>query len=227
MSNLQGKKILVAGGTGDVGAGIVGVLLSQGAEVIVPARSEAKAERLRAEVGPGLLTFISGDVGTVAGAQAIAAQIGGPLDGVVASLGGWWQGRALPHVNAADWDAIIAGNLTSHFAVASAFVPMLESSGGSFIQILGAAADYPVPGSSLVSITAAAVSMMGRMMAAELGGSPVHIHQVMIASIVATRARAVVDPSWVTAADVGAVVANILREPEQAAAVTRIEPRTL
>jgi NAD(P)-dependent dehydrogenase (short-subunit alcohol dehydrogenase family) len=227
MNELEGRRILVAGGTGDVGAGIVGVVLAQGAEVIVPARSEAKAERLRAEVGPGHLTIISGDVGTVEGARAIAVQIGGQLDGVVASLGGWWQGPPLPHVEAADWDAIIAGNLTSHFAVARAFVPLLQSSGGSFVQILGAAAEYPVPGSSLISITAAGVSMMGRVLAAELGDGPVSVRQVMIASIVATRARAVVDPTWVTAADVGAVVAKILRAPEQAAAVTHLEPRTL
>lgn len=227
MTTLQGKRIFVAGGTGDVGVGIVGVLVDQGASVVVPARSAAKGDQLRLSVSGQGLQIIHGDVGTVQGAADIAAQINGPLDGVVASLGGWWQGPALTSVSAEDWDAIIAGNLTSHFAVAKAFVPLLEARGGGYVQILGAAAEYPVPGSSLVSITAAGVAMMGRLLAAEHADKAVQFRQVMIASIVATRARAVVDPNWVTAADVGEVVAEILTRPNEAPAVKRMETRII
>jgi len=225
MTRLQSKRFLIAGGTGDVGSGIVGVLLAQGAEVVVPARTAEKADRLRAEVGGDRLVIIEGDVGTVEGAGRIAEQLTSPLDGVVASLGGWWQGPPLTAVPAADWDAILAGNLTSHFAAARAFVPLLQARRGAYIQILGAAAEYPVPGSSLVSITAAAVAMMGRLMAAEHAEGTVRFRQVMIASIVATRARDVIDASWVTAEDVGRVVADILTHPGQAAEVTRMELR--
>lgn len=223
MTDLTGKRYLVAGGTGDVGSAIVGVLLSRGAQVLVPARDAVKAERLRAEVGSERLTIIAGNVATVAGAESVAAQIETPLSGVVASLGGWWQGPPLTAVSPFDWDAILAGNLTSHFAAARAFVPLIDARGGGYVQILGAAAEYPIPGSSLVSVTASAVAMMGRLMLAENADAHVAFRQVMIASIVATRARTEADPSWVTAEEVGAVVADILNMPDLTPAVTRIE----
>jgi NAD(P)-dependent dehydrogenase (short-subunit alcohol dehydrogenase family) len=146
MTGFAGKRYLVAGGTGDVGSAIVGVLLSRGAQVLVPARDAAKAERLRAEVGGERLTIIPGDIGSVTGAESVAAQIEMPLSGVVASLGGWWQGPPLTAVSPADWDAILAGNLTSHFAAARAFVPLIDVRGGSYVQILGAAAEFRSPG---------------------------------------------------------------------------------
>jgi 3-oxoacyl-[acyl-carrier protein] reductase len=227
MNILNGKRIFVAGGTGDVGVGIVAALLDQGASVLVPSRSPEKGQRLRDSVRGDGLQIIPGDVGTVHGATDVAAQIDRPLAGVVASLGGWWQGPVLSLVSADDWDAIIAGNLTSHFAVARAFVPLLQANGGSYVQILGAAAEYPIAGSSLVSITAAGVAMMGRLLAAEHADLAIHFRQVMIASIVATRARQVTDPSWVTARDVGEVVSAILAGPADAPAVTRMEPRAV
>lgn len=42
MSNLEGKIILVAGGTGVVGSGIVNALLERGATVVVPSRCEVR-----------------------------------------------------------------------------------------------------------------------------------------------------------------------------------------
>ncbi|HZG07367.1 MAG TPA: SDR family NAD(P)-dependent oxidoreductase [Allosphingosinicella sp.] len=213
MTDLVGKRIIVAGGTGDVGAGIVAVLMGMGADVLVPARDPAKAERLKAESPPGgRLNILLGEPGTVAGAEALAAQITdlGKVDAVVASLGGWWQGSSLLGVQSADWDRIIAGNLTSHFAVARAFLPSLHEHGGSYIQILGGAAQYPIPGSSLVSITAAAVAMMGRVLAAENQATSVKVRQIMIESMVATRARPDAEAGWVKVAEIGMAAARII-----------------
>lgn len=222
---LNGKRVLVAGGTGDVGAGIVEVLLAHGAHVIVPARSPEKAKRLVDDLpSPDGLVVIPGDIGTTSGAAAVAAAVRniGPLDGVVASLGGWWQGKTLVDVDAAEWDALIANNFTSHFAVAANFLPMLTSPGSSYVQILGAAAEFPIPGSSLVSITAAGVAMLGRVLALESADSAVRVRQIMIASIVATRSRATVDPAWVTATQVGEQVARMIAAPGEGDDVVRI-----
>ena len=213
MADLKGKRIVVAGGTGDVGAGIVAVLLTLGAEVLVPARDAAKADRLKAECQQnGNLAIFMGEPGTVAGAENLAAEIraAGSLDGVVASLGGWWQGPPLVGIDGAEWDNMLAGNLTSHFALARAFLPSLHVSGGTYIQILGGAAHYPIPGASLVSITAAAVAMMGRVLAVENRAPSVKIRQIMIESMVATRSRPGSDPSWVKVADIGMAAARMI-----------------
>lgn len=228
MTKFAGRRFLVAGGTGDLGSAIVSVLLSRGVQVFVPARSAAKGERLRREVLGEQLVIVEGDIGTVQGAVNVADQLKahGPLDGVVASLGGWWQGPPLLEVDPVDWDAIIAGNLTTHFAAARAFTPLLGE-GGAYVQILGAAAEYPVPGSGLVSVTAAGVAMMGKVIAAEQAAPGVHFRQIMIASIVATRSRDVIDPAWVTAEEVGRIVADVMNDPARAEPIVRIEARTV
>lgn len=213
MPDLKGMRILVAGGTGDVGAGVVAVFLAQGADVIVPSRSAEKTAQLRQGLdATDHLTVLPGEVGSVAGAVEVARAVRaiGPLDGVVASLGGWWLGSPLIDVDATTWDAMLASNLTSHFATAKAFVPLLKEKGGTYVQFLGAAAEFPVPGSSLVSITAAAVAMLGRTLRGETGQSSVRVRQIMIESLVATRARTVGDPAWVTAAEIGALASQMI-----------------
>jgi NAD(P)-dependent dehydrogenase (short-subunit alcohol dehydrogenase family) len=47
MAQLEGKNVVVAGGTGRVGEGLVRSFLMEGARVIVPVRSTSKEQRLR------------------------------------------------------------------------------------------------------------------------------------------------------------------------------------
>ncbi|MCL2515598.1 MAG: hypothetical protein FWD85_00885 [Microbacteriaceae bacterium] len=50
-TNLSGRRVLVPGGTGGVGAGIVRAFLEAGADVVVPTRSDARGAELRAVLG--------------------------------------------------------------------------------------------------------------------------------------------------------------------------------
>lgn len=228
MSDLEGKRVLVAGGTGDVGEGIVLSLLERGATVVVPARTSEKGERLRIATGCDQhLVLVEGSVGHFEGADAVAATVAeqGPLNGVVASLGGWWQGLGLADVGPDDWHRVIADNLTSHHAVARAFVPLLRATRGAYIQILGAAAEFPVPNSSLVSITAAAVTMHGRALASEAGDGGVRIRQIMIAALVATRSRAPGVETGVTAREIGDLAADLIVDVEEATPLMTRVPR--
>lgn len=211
MASLSTKRIVVAGGSGDVGEGIVRRLLAEGAEVIVPARSAAKVADLhRMFTDASRLKVITSAFGTVSGAQALADEVAGDgVDAVIDSIGGWWQGRQMVDVDEATWDELIANNLTSHFAVARAFVPLLEA-GGTFVQILGGAASAPIPKAGLVSVTAAAVAMMGRVVALEAQATSLRFHQLQINSFVATRGRAASGPGWITADDVGDEVVRLI-----------------
>ena len=51
MARLDGKNVVVAGGTGRVGEGLVRSFLLEGAQVIVPVRSVSKEQRLRSYLG--------------------------------------------------------------------------------------------------------------------------------------------------------------------------------
>lgn len=226
MPGISDGRYYVAGGTGEVGEGIVRSLLTAGATVVVPARSPEKFQQLQAAIGSNdRLSAVAGDYGTVAGALALRDQVlaAGPLDGVIASIGGWWQGLPLSQVGEADWATMIANNLTSHYATARAFLPHLEQNNGVFVQILGGAAEEPIPGCSLVSITAAGVDMMGRVLAAE---SSARFRQLQINSFVATRSRTHTEPSWVTADDVGNLALTLIDNSEPSGALKiYLQPR--
>ncbi len=213
--DLIGKRAVVAGGTGEVGEGIVRQLALAGASVIVPARSEAKLDVVRLRLGEERQRVhgIVGEFATLPDACEVRGRIleGGPVDVVVASLGGWWQGGTLPEVAMEDWDRVIENNLTTHFVVARTYIPLLHGREGShYIQITGGACEMPIPNSSLISITAAGVRMLGRMLETELRASVIRISQVEIDSPVASRSRPDAQPSWVTADEVGEMVVRIL-----------------
>lgn len=222
MTSLSGKRIVVAGGTGDVGAGIVESLLKAGARVVVPVRSRAKGERLAGDLGhPEGLILADGEFGPGEPSAALMRTIlaHGPIDGAVASLGGWWQGAPLTQVPSSDWDGLLRNNLTSHLLAAQALLPALAGR-SPFVQILGAAAEYPIPGSGPISITAAAVGMMGRVLAAE----GALVRQVMIAAFVSTRTRRSDDPGWIGVEEVGAAVTGLIADPGEAMMLT-LPPR--
>lgn len=219
MGLMDGKIALVAGGAGEVGEGIVKVLLQEGATVVVPSRGEEKLLELRERLGAiarnALVTF-KAEVGTIDGAEQVRERIleqFGHLDCAVASLGRWWQGANLTEVPIDTWHTIVRNNLTSHFIVARTFLPMIiRRPGGSYVFINGDACDVPVPNSGPISIVAAAQLMMKDVVAAELKGEPVRVNSIIIGTPVVTRSRKKTQPEWLTAEEVGRYTAYLLSE---------------
>jgi len=210
---LNKRIALVAGGAGEVGEGIVGAMLHEGARVIVPSRDSGRLERLRKRIGEkgGALVTVKADIGTAEGAEALREQIitdMGALDIVVVSLGGWWRGSPLMHMGAGDWKREIRNNLTAHYIVARTFLPMLlDRPGSSYTMLNGPAALTPLIGSGVISIAAAAQTMMKEVLSAECAGALTRINTVMIMTPVLTRSRASGPASWLRADEVGEYVA--------------------
>ena len=99
---LSDRRVVIAGGTGDVGEGLVRAWLRAGAQVIVPSRTEGTVERFLDAIGdlgrPDRLHFAIGDASGFDETRAMADRIEaehGPVTDVIASLGGWWQGGPL------------------------------------------------------------------------------------------------------------------------------------
>lgn len=213
------QTILIAGGAGGVGEGIVRALLARtAATLVVTSRDAARLEQLAARAGGGSdlsrLIPIVGNAGDPAGAAAIAARIRaeiGPLDIAIPSLGGWWQGGPLLDVDLATWNAVMLEMLDTHFVFARTFIPELaRRPGGWYLAIGGGAAFHPVPGASIVSIAAAAQVMLTRALAAENAG--VRINEFVVNGPVRTReSESIAAPGWITADQVGEVVAALVR----------------
>jgi NAD(P)-dependent dehydrogenase (short-subunit alcohol dehydrogenase family) len=216
MTNPMARRILIPGGSGAVGEGVVRAYLATGAEVVVPTRTQQRADEFRELLGDltaGQLHLFAHDYSTFEGAQALAVtmqdRLGG-IDDVVAPIGGWWAGKRLSEIDATDWDNAFAALSTTHMAVARAVLPRL-SGDGSYAIVVGESAFHPIPGSGLVSMEQAAVLMMQRVLAAEAGDAQ-RIHALVLGPV---RTRQVPgETSWVSAEQVGAVAVALSHSGE-------------
>ncbi|MEV5753762.1 SDR family oxidoreductase [Actinoallomurus sp. NPDC052308] len=208
-TDLSGRHVLIPGGTGGVGEGVVRAYLAAGADVVVPTRSQERADEFRAVLGDAAtdhLHLVEHDYTTFAGAEALAATMEdrlGSVDDVVAPIGGWWAGKRLWEIEESDWLGAFTGLATTHMAVLRATLPRMKGD-GAYALVVGASAFTPIPGSGLVSMEQAALLMMQQVLAAELDGDK----RVFAFQLGPVRTRFTddgSDPEWVSAAQVGAV----------------------
>lgn len=211
---LMGRRVLVAGGTGNVGEGVTRTLLQQGATVLVPSKSVSRLEQLRgligSELGPELIT-VNAPYDTFGTAEALADLVGDSHSGVtdvVALVGGWWAGKKLWEIDEVDWQKVFVSPATTQLALARAFVPRLRS--GSYTTIAGFSSYSPEPGSGPVSMQGAAQLMMRRVLSKEASGSP-RINDLMLGPII-NRSRPQGRRDWLTADEVGQAVAKVIAD---------------
>ena len=215
METLAGKKIVVVGGAGLVGEGVVRQLLHHGAQVWVPSRSRQKLDELVRLLGnpAGLETSVA-DVSSAAGAEEMvheAEEEFGPVDAVVASLGGGWSLAPLLEQTEEDWRAVMSSSLDAHFYVAQAFLHrMADRPLSSYIFINGAAMREPSRRIVPMNVTAVAQSMLARGFALELRSEPIRIHSLVLGTPIITRDRESGPENWLTADECGAYVSYLV-----------------
>ena len=218
MGVVAGRRVVVLGGAGSVGEGICRVLLAQGAQVAVPARSQAKCDALRQALGnpEGLVTLAgeAGDRERAAGVRdAIHAALGG-VDDVVVSFGGWVQGPPLVEADLSIWtDRVSQNSLLAHFVATQTWLPgLLARDAGSFLLMNGSAGLEPHPGAAFVSIAAAAQLMLKDALVAEHPDTRVRINALVLMTPILSRNLTEGDPAWLTNDEVGAMVAHLLSD---------------
>ncbi len=214
MTDLAGRVALVAGGAGAIGEGVVRAFLNLGARVVVPSRQAERLASLRERLGhpPGLHGLVS-DIANLGGAERLVGSVAenvGPLDAVVAAVGGWWQNSLLVEVDPDEWTRVLDANLTTHFLLARALVPALrDRPGASYQMVIGDTAESPVPGASLSTVTAAGVLGLFRALSAEEPN--VRVNSLYLGPVI-TRSRPKGPPEWLTADEVGAYSAWLATE---------------
>lgn len=211
---LVGRRVLVPGGTGNVGEGVVRALLEQGAVVVVPSRSPDRLEALRGLLGHHLadrLVTVEASYDSFAAADALADTVfadGGVTD-VVALVGGWWAGKSLWQISEEDWQQVFVSPATTHMALVRAFLPRLGH--GSYTTIAGFSSYTAEPGSGPVSMQGAAQLMMRRTLSGEIADGP-RVNDLMLGPII-TRARPQGKRDWLNADEVGQAVAKVIADP--------------
>ena len=210
--DLDGKQVLVAGGTGTVGRYLVKAQLAAGATVIVPSRSRSKLDALVAAADSASrkrLILIVGDITDEADGARIVNEAGG-IDGAIASIGRFVSAPSVLDADRGKLEGAIANYAIEHFSTAKSLLPAVERTGGGYVMINGSLAYEPdASGTGLVAIAGAAQSMLGRVLMKERGDLGARINELVIYS---SFGRGNDEANEVKGEDVGAYASFLLSE---------------
>jgi NAD(P)-dependent dehydrogenase (short-subunit alcohol dehydrogenase family) len=135
--SFEGKRVLVTGGSRGIGRATVRAFRAAGARVAVNGRTrESTAEGIAALDDDGLIAA-PGDVGTVAGCEAVvgaALDAFGGLD-VLVNSAGVAMARSVETCDEAFWDEVIDINLKGTFFCIRAAAAALRESRGSIVNV--------------------------------------------------------------------------------------------
>lgn len=184
---LDGRTALVTGGGTGVGLGIARRLLSQGAVVTLAARRvdvlAKAAERLRAERPGAEVRTVRCDVtveADVAGAVAAASDASGRLDLAVANAGVPGLNPVLlgqPELWTYNFQVHVLGAM---FTIKHAALAMKDSGGGAIVAVSSPAAVQVMKFNGPYASAKAALEMLVRSAAVELGPLRVRVNAVRV-----------------------------------------------
>ncbi|MBU3001095.1 SDR family oxidoreductase [Roseovarius nubinhibens] len=139
---LRNKTILITGASSGIGAAAALLFASEGANVVLGARRGAELDRIAGQItqANGRAVCLAGDVTdeTYLGDLVDLAQrqFGG-LDGAFNNAGMMGEMGPVSEMDAENWHAVLATNLTSAFFAAKAQIPALAERGGGSIVFTG------------------------------------------------------------------------------------------
>lgn len=168
MAELAGQVALVTGGGSGIGRACALALGRAGAAVALAGRRRGPLDETAGELAArGVETFVHpADLTLTSEVDALAAAVlerFGRLDVLVNSAGGNVRDRGLDVLSAADFDQVIALNLTAAFLITRALLPAMRKAGhGTVINIssmagvrasLASGPAYPAAKAALNSLT--------------------------------------------------------------------------
>jgi len=170
---LAGRVALVTGGGSGIGRAISGLFADRGAAMVIADRDGEAASSTAAEVRSrgGSATAVQADVLADAGAMVAAAVDGfGALHVCVNNAGvDLPTARGVLETSDADWDTILAVNVTGVFRVSRAAIPAIRASGGgTIVNVASVAAFIGVAAEAAYAASKGAVVSLTRQMAVDL-----------------------------------------------------------
>ncbi|MFD4173245.1 MULTISPECIES: SDR family NAD(P)-dependent oxidoreductase [Streptomyces] len=179
---LQGKKLLITGGTRGIGRGIVLAAARAGADVLTCHRQDGEAVDSLAEElkrAGGEHHVIRCDVGEISEVDRLAGEARdrfGRLDGVVNNAG------VISHIPfaelpAEEWSRIIDTNLTASYRIIQQTLPLLGA-GASVVNIGSRGAAAGIPLRAHYTAAKSALTGLTRSLAKELGPRGIRINVV-------------------------------------------------
>ncbi|MCA2007623.1 SDR family oxidoreductase [Tritonibacter mobilis] len=172
------KTIVISGASRGIGASAAREFASQGANVVLLARSTEALETLADEIGEKALALAC-DVADYAAVEAAfqgASTHFGSLDVLICNAGMIEPIARLEHAEPADWAQLINVNITGVFNMMRAGLPHLKAAGGGAVLTIGSGASQrPLEGWSAYCTSKAGAAMLTQALHLEEGENGIRV----------------------------------------------------
>jgi NAD(P)-dependent dehydrogenase (short-subunit alcohol dehydrogenase family) len=203
----MGAEVLVAGGTGALGAAVVKELVERGHEVGATWVVEKERERLEGLEGVELIKADLFDANEAASAVAAVSDI----SAVVNLVGGYAEGGRVHETEPDEFERLMRLNLRPNITLARAAIPrFLRRGGGAFVAVSARPALRPFPGAAPYIVSKAAVLSFVQTLDAEYRQDGIRANAVL-PSVIDTPANRASQPDadfskWVAPEEIAKVV---------------------
>jgi 3-oxoacyl-[acyl-carrier protein] reductase len=179
---LNGKVVLITGGSRGLGAAIARRFAGVGSRVAVGCRNEGGAKAVLAEIAAAGADGMeaTGDVSKPEAARTMVADVVarfGHID-VLVNCAGISDHRIFEASDFAFFRAIFDTNVLGTIAVTQAALPHLTAPGGRIINFSSGLATRPIPKSSFYAASKAAVAALSHALAKEFGPRGITVNTI-------------------------------------------------
>jgi NAD(P)-dependent dehydrogenase (short-subunit alcohol dehydrogenase family) len=187
---MQGKKVLLTGGTGGLGLGVTPMVLQRGAQVTIPYHNAREVERLKGFLPPAdysRIQFVPTDLLNETAVQQLVDGMG-RVDVLIHLVGGFSMGP-IQEYSLKQWQQDFDLNLTTTFLVCKhSLRKMLENGYGRIVTIGSRGAVEPGAQLAAYSASKAGVVALTRSIAEETKGTNITAN-VVLPSVIDTPAN--------------------------------------
>lgn len=177
---LDGKVVLITGGSAGLGKALAKVLVREGAKVAICARREDKLRAAAEEIGGDLFAQVA-DIAKpaeIANFVEAAAQRFGAIDGVANNAGSSFAAK-FQDLSDDDWETDLNLKVLGAIRVSRAALPHLKrSNDAAIVNVLNATAKAPRPGSFPSSLSRAAGLALTKGMSFDLADEGVRVNAI-------------------------------------------------
>jgi len=180
---LEGKVVVVTGGSRGVGLDLARNFLAQGAQVVICGRKEANLTEAQQILGSSdRLLAVPAHIAREQDVENLfetAVRRFGRLDTLINNVGMNLLTASVVDTDLAVWNKIIEGNLTGAFLCArKAARLMREQKRGKIVNISSLAGTRAVPGMGIYGIAKAGLEMLTKVLASELASANIQVNAV-------------------------------------------------
>lgn len=176
---VQGKTVLVTGGTSGIGEATARAYAAAGADVVITGRDGQRGRQIVESLtkAGARARFVRADLERLEDVQLLAKEVE-HVD-VLINNAGMFPFGATHEVDGELFDATFALNVKAPFFLTGAFAPrMAANGGGAIVNITTMVASFGAPGMALYGSTKAALELLTKAWAAEYGPQGVRVNAV-------------------------------------------------